>query len=108
MANIQATVSRTASRPNFTQQMPIPEGIPISKQAITSTGSATLSTIAAPDTGWADLHWAVTAYNGPVWVAFGPAASVVASAGNDHYVPSGTTRFFGVGSAGERLSVIDA
>lgn len=106
MANIHATISRVASRPNFVQQMPIPEGVPISKQAIASTSSATASTIAAPATGWQDLHWAVTAYNGPVWVAFG--AAPVASAGNDHYVPSGTTRFFGVGSASEKLSVIDA
>jgi hypothetical protein len=107
MANAHVTISAVRNRADTDATMPVQASVPLAKQNIASGGSATLSSITGPASGWERLYWAVTAYGGNIWVRFG-AGSPAASAGNDHYIPSGTTRFFGLSGPSEKMSVIDA
>ena len=105
MANAHITLA-AARASNSHRTQPVPNSIPVGQQNMASTGTSAQSTVTAPATGWEELHWSVTAYNGPVWVAFG--SNPTASAGTHQYIPSGVTRFFNVSAASEKVAVIDA
>lgn len=77
---------------------------PDSSQSITATSTSQQSTITAPDRV-ADGVCIVTT-DTDVWVAIG--SNPTASAGNDHLVIAGQTRYFGDLAFGDKVAVISA
>ena len=82
----------------------VPQAVPVSAEAITSTGSSQQSSNSVPA---ADLNafWIVTVIGGNVWVKAG--SSPTAAAGDVWLISDGQTREWKA-SAGDKLAVIDA
>lgn len=103
MAKIGIVLSQLDYR-NETQ--PVIKSVPVSAQALTSSGTSQASSVVVPADPKGQVFWVITAADGPVWVKFG--AAPVAAAGADHLIPAGATREFSAGAAGEKCAVIDA
>lgn len=83
------------------QILPVERSIPGSKQAFTPSGASQQSSITAQATEF----WHVTT-DTAVWLKF--SANPTASAGNDHFLPAGSSRSFSAAGDNEKVAVIAA
>lgn len=83
--------------------LPVPYGIPVSAEAITSSSTSQQSVGAVTNTG---QLIEISVSGGDVWVQMG--SSPVASIGHDYLILDGMTRFFGYVPVGTRVAVVDA
>lgn len=78
------------------------------KEKVTSGVGSVATTITIDNLdkdGGAGQIWEVSAVDHAIYVKFGSAPT--ASAGNDWYIPSGQTRWFG-GVTGDKIAIIEA
>lgn len=108
MATVNVTLNYAHGAYGSGAPMPVFDAVPIVAESITSSGTASTTTGAAPSkpSGRAALNmlWRVVS-DGPIWVAFG--ASPTAAAGTSHFVPSGS-EIHVVAEPEHKVSVIDA
>jgi hypothetical protein len=78
----------------------VPSAIPTASELLSSSGTSEESVNAASQ---GDICTITT--DGPIWVAFGGAPT--ASAGDDHLILAGTTRYFGNLGVGTKVAVVD-
>lgn len=109
-AKVHVTLNKINSRAeNSREIVSVPQSQPLAAETLTSSGTAQTGTIvASPQTvGNASTRlWEVTSSGGDVFVAFGTAPT--AASGTGFLVVAGSTRYFSVTNAGEKISVKDA
>ncbi len=102
MATVHVTLSRVPPNAMYGPVMPVPYGVPVGADTLTSSASSSLASL----TGEVGQFWSVVVTGGAVYVNFGPGSP---AAGQDAgwLLLDAASRDFAVSATGEKCAIKD-
>lgn len=101
MALVHISILNVQARADTGSTMPIPNSVEAAADTMQSSAASAQSTITAA-TG---RFWSITT-KGDIWVKFGVNPTAITEEG--HLIVAGSTRFFAVTAANEKVAIKDA